>query len=366
MHSTRLRREHIHGVLLGTAIGEALGYARSGLTRRQALKGFGRPPLRYCFCPGRGIYGEQTRLTLLNAQALLNSRSDLRVFRRAFCGRLSWYALSLPLDGSRCTWASAIRSWLSRFSVSTGRKGQGSQAAARAVLSALAINGTGHRLVKWIEESTKLTHVDPVVINGCVALATLADCCVAKGDELDTGAALQQTIDVCSTSELANRLKELKDFLDQRRSPTAVARHFGWEDGISGDIVPSTVMATYCFLRYPKSFRRAVETAITLGGKSASLGAIVGALSGAHVGEASIPELLQVRLAGSPHGPEWIEKMAERFSHWPHGVDDLHLAPAQSSDPLMQIIRNLMGLPLLAFLVVRRGVVPSAKHRRRS
>ena len=55
MHSTHLRHKHIHGALLGAAVGDALGLARKGLTRRSAIRLNGSRPLKYELLPRRGI-----------------------------------------------------------------------------------------------------------------------------------------------------------------------------------------------------------------------------------------------------------------------------------------------------------------------
>jgi ADP-ribosyl-[dinitrogen reductase] hydrolase len=348
MHSTYLRKEHLHGLMIGVAIGDALGYSREGLDRRVALKMFGRPPLRYALLPGRGIYSDDTQLMLLSAQALLNSRSDMRLFRRAFQRRLSWYLLSLPVGVGRGTLKAAAKCWLMRIKSDTGVNSAGNGAATRAIFSALAINGSGHRLNRWIEQATKLTHTHPLAIDGCQVLAALADYgATHKPHAFDAFEALSRATDVSKQPEIKDRLSELAPFLERKRSPSAVARHFEWDRGIMGFMVPTTVMATYCWLRYPDNFRRAVESAITLGGDSDSLAAIVGGLVGAHVGYSQLPQELVRRLGGFPHSPGWIQDLAERLSHWPHGVDDLHVAPALSSDSPFQLIRNGMTIPLV-------------------
>jgi ADP-ribosylglycohydrolase len=209
----------------------------------------------------------------------------------------------------------------------------------------LAIHGTGHRLHKWVEETTKLTHTDPQAVDSCRVLATLAEHGVSHQEQFNASKALNEATEVSSDQALQSHLRQLASYLDASRSPSAVARHFGWDTGIEDHVLPITVMATYCWLRYPKKFRRAVESAICLGGASAALGCVTGSLAGAHVGQARISRRLRKRLNSRPHDPKWIEQMAERFSHWPHGAEDLHVAPAQSSDPFMQIVRNMVILP---------------------
>lgn len=355
MHSTYLRQEHIHGVLLGTAIGEALGLARNGMSRRSALKLYGRPPVGYRYLPRIGVYGDHTRLMLINAQALLNSRSDSGGLRRAFQGRLSWYLLSVPLGARKSIWKSAVRSWLSRFRLPSGVAVDDSSAASRAIFSTLAINGTGHRIGKWIEQSTQLTHTHPLAIDGCKVLARLADCAVkSPPGELNSAEALQAAIDFSQDADLREHLEKLQPLLAAGRSPSAVARQLGWSHGIDRHSLPATVMGAYCWLRYPNSFERAVGSAICLGGQTATLGAIVGGLVGAHIGYTQLPTKLKERLGGNPHGTEWISALADRFSHWPHGQDDLHMARAQTSEPMLQLLRNLFLIPFASFHWLKR------------
>ncbi len=356
MHSTFLRREHIHGLMLGVAIGDSLGLAREGLCRRRALKMFGKNTLRYQLWPGTGIYSDDTQLMLLTAQALLKSRSDGPAFRSNLQSRLKWYLLSLPVGIGRATLLSAGKCWFRRLRLPSGVNSAGNGAATRALINALAIHGTGHRLSRWVEESTKLTHTHPLAINGCQVLAALADhAATCKPEKFDSMLALDVAIDNSTCPDIRRKLKSLKPFLRQQRSPMAVARHFGWERYITGFIVPTTVMATYCWLRYPSDFKRAVQSAIHLGGDSDSVAAVVGGLVGAHVGARQLPKDLIQGLSGMTHNAAWIEKLAERLSHWPHGPDDLHAAPAQPSDPLGQLFRNLVTFPIVLSHVARRA-----------
>lgn len=345
MHSTLRRKEKIHGVLLGVAMGDALGLAREHLPRRVALRMYGRHPLNYRWLRGRGVYSDDTQLMLINAQALLQSRSDAKAFRSLFQRRLKWYPLSLPVAPASATLRAAGRCWLRRVRSTTGVNSASNGAATRAVFTALAIHGTGHRLLRWVEESTKLTHQHPLAVDGCQVLAQLAEYgATCKADSFNAREALDKAIAASSQAEIQRKLTELHTFLEQGRSPSAVARHFKWDCGVSDCSVPTTVMATYCWLRYPTDYRRAVSAAVLLGGDSDSLAAVVGGLVGALVGVNNLPEELVNKLGGYPHGVPWIEKLAERLSHWPHGLDDLHAAPAQPCDPLGQLLRNVLCL----------------------
>ncbi len=355
MHSTHLRKDSIHGLMMGVAIGDAVGLAREGLSRRVALKMFGRPILAYRLLPGLGIYSDDTQLMLMAAQAVLRSHSEWRPFSRSFLTRLAWYPLSLPAGVGRATILAALKSWLRATGMSTGCNSAGNGPATRAMFLTLALHGTDHRIPRWVEDSTRLTHTDPLATDGCLVLSRLTQIAgITRAKPIDQLDALQQVISVSKAAAIRDRLIELKPFLEQSRGPAAVARHFGWNSGISGFIVPTTVMATYCFLRYSADFKRGVLSAIRLGGDTDSVAAIVGGLIGAHIGYDMLPSDLVDRIKVTPHDADWIAEMAERLSHWPHGAEDLHYAPALPSNPLMQLFRNLLMLVLVLIHIVLR------------
>ena len=344
---------------MGVAISDALGFPREGLQRRTALKMFGSPKSAYRLLPGLGIYSDDTQLMLMAAQSLLRSRSEWRPFSRSYLRRLAWYPFSLPVGVGRATILAAFKSWLRITGLPTGCNSAGNGPATRAMFLTLALHGTDHRIIKWIEDSTRLTHTDPLALDGCLVLSRLVQAAgTTKTKPIDRLDTLQKAITGCKEAAIRDRLNELIPFLTQSRSPSAVARYFGWDRGISGFIVPTTVMATYCFLRYPTNFERAVRSAIRLGGDTDSVAAIVGGLVGAHIGYTQVPIDLVKRLRFFPHDAEWIAEMAERLAHWPHGVDDLHFAPALPSNPLMQLLRNFLVLLLvLVHLVLRTPFV---------
>ncbi len=356
MHSTHLRKDSIHGLMMGVAIGDALGFPREGLKRRVALKMFGRPSPYFQLLPFVGIYSDDTQLMLMAAQATLRCRSEWRPFRSSFLRRLAWYPLSIPVGAGRATILAAMKSWLRITGLPTSCKSAGNGPATRVIFLTLALHGTDHRTLKWVEDATRLTHNDPLAVDGCQALSRLVQIAgTTKNKSLDSCEALEQVIAGCKENLLREKLEQLRPFLAGDRSPSAVARHLGWDRGISGFIVPTAVMASYCFLRYPTNFERAVQSSIRLGGDTDSVAAIVGGLVGAHVGYLNLPTRLVEQINIFPHNASWINEMAERLSHWPHGVDDLHFAPALPSEPLLQLIRNLLSLLLVLFHLILRA-----------
>ncbi|MEM7473904.1 MAG: ADP-ribosylglycohydrolase family protein [Planctomycetota bacterium] len=356
MHSTYLRQLHSHGAFLGTAVGESLGLARQGLTRQSAIRYYGPDPLRYQLLPGFGIYGENTKLGFLFIQSLLNSRNDFDGLKQAFRWRLSWYPLSLSCNLSNSTLRAGARSWLMRFGLRSGTKSTDSAFASRAIYSGVVMQGTGHRLLNWAEEATRLTHHSEIATNCARVYCTLSSFACMRPKAFEPLEALELACNYTTDSELKEKLQQLVPFLSAKRGPRAVAKHFGWRTKIPAHCVATTVMATYCFLRFPKDFEKAVSSAVLLGGETAVLGASVGGLVGAHIGNERLPENLTSALRGYPHGLPWMERLASRVAQWPHGADDLAIAPALSSAPLLQVASNILLWPASLYHGSRRWI----------
>jgi ADP-ribosyl-[dinitrogen reductase] hydrolase len=351
MHSTHLRRVHIHGGLAGIAIGEALALPRNGLSAKRGLKLFGRPG-KYQYISGSGVYGEHTRLALLYAQSLLNSRNEMSNLRSAFRWRMSWYWVSLPPGVRRSTIGSGAKSVLRKLKIDTSTAAKDTGAMTRAVLSGSVMNGCGHRIVRWIEETTKLTHCNAMVLDVNRMIGVMADFGCSNPQEENVLTALEIVSQVCSEPALLDTLQKIEPLLKDGRSPKFAMKQLGW-NAIGDDPLQAGVMAAYCWLRYPRDFRRATSAACRLGGQVAAVSAVAGGLVGTHAGYTNLPEDLAKSIACAPHDTKWIKELADRFSHWPHGSDDLYRAPAQVSDPLGQVARSLYYYPLAALHALR-------------
>jgi ADP-ribosylglycohydrolase len=61
-------------------------------------------------------------------------------------------------------------------------------------------------------------------------------------------------------------------------------------------VVPSVAWSLYAFLRTPDDYWAVVRTAIAVGGDTDTMAAMAGALAGAHLGAAVLPQPLLERL----------------------------------------------------------------------
>src|SRR5271165_4467825 len=83
------------GVLLGTAVGDALGLPAEGLSPQRIRRRW-PGPLRMRFLFGRGMVSDDTEHTLMVAQALLAQPDDPKAFQRALAWKLRWWFAGLP------------------------------------------------------------------------------------------------------------------------------------------------------------------------------------------------------------------------------------------------------------------------------
>src|SRR5579863_7691961 len=105
------RTTQFAGVLLGTAVGDALGLPREGLSRRRARRLFGDPPLRHRFVLGRGMTSDDTEHACLVGQALLCAPDDPERFARSLAWRLRFWLLGLPAGIGSATLRATLKLW---------------------------------------------------------------------------------------------------------------------------------------------------------------------------------------------------------------------------------------------------------------
>src|SRR5689334_12933345 len=99
------------GVLLGTAVGDALGLPAENLSPGRIRRWWkGQWRMRLVF--GRGMISDDTEHTLMVAQALLSDSTDPRAFQRALGRKFRWWFAALPGGVGLATAKACLRLWL--------------------------------------------------------------------------------------------------------------------------------------------------------------------------------------------------------------------------------------------------------------
>lgn len=268
------------GVLLGTALGDALGLPYEGLAPARASRLF-PPPLRPRFIGGRIMVSDDTEHTLMTAQSLLACPDDPDAFARDLGWRLRGWLAALPAGVGMATLRACLKLWLGVSPSRSGVRSAGNGPAMRAAVLGVCLGRDPDRLRAFVRASTRLTHTDPRAERGALAVALMA-----------AGHPPQ------SLPELMDTDDELMALLD------------GWTPragGVKGYIYDT--LGAVVSLQGAADFRAAVSQAIALGGDADTVGAIAGGVAGARLGREGLP-------------PEWLDALWE----WPRTVawmDDL-------------------------------------------
>src|SRR5437667_8567598 len=99
------------GLLLGTAVGDALGLPAEGLSKNRIQRRW-QGPWRHRFVFGRGMCSDETEHTFMVAQTLLSHPDDPIAFQRCLAWKLRLWMLGLPAGVGFATLRAILRLWL--------------------------------------------------------------------------------------------------------------------------------------------------------------------------------------------------------------------------------------------------------------
>lgn len=308
--------DRIAGVLLGTAVGDALGLPREGLSRRRAERLFGPPPLKHCFLFGRGMVSDDSEHACMTAQALLHSANDATAFARSLAWRLRFWLLGLPAGVGSATLRGILRLWLGFPPSHSGVWSAGNGPAMRSPILGVCLGDDRDRLRAFVRASTRLTHRDPRAERGALLIALAAH----YGSRNDPGTirapeflrAVRQAL-LETDERLLQLLACIEDHHEHGSTLAEFAGALNCQRGVSGYIYHTVPVALYAWLCWPGQFRRAVEETVALGGDTDTTGAIAGALVGATCGTAAIPVEWLKGLWEWPRSVSWMRRLAERL-----------------------------------------------------
>jgi ADP-ribosylglycohydrolase len=150
-------QERIAGLLLGTAVGDALGLPSEGLTSDQIRRRWkGQWKMRFIF--GRGMVSDDTEHTLMVAQALLSHPEDGAAFQRTLAWKFRWWFVGLPGGVGLATAKACLKLWIGfpagRCAVNSAGSGPPMRSA---VLGAYFADEPDRRR-EFVLASSRLTH----------------------------------------------------------------------------------------------------------------------------------------------------------------------------------------------------------------
>ncbi len=351
-------QKHFEGILLGTAVGDAIGLPREGLSRRRAQRLFGGPPLRHRFVFGRGMTSDDTEHTRMVAQALLASRGDPQRFARSFAWRLRWWFLGLPAGVGLATGKACLKLWLGFGPRRSGVWSAGNGPAMRSAILGVYAWNDPDALARLVTASTRVTHTDPAAEHGALAVALAAAYavrCASLGRTVAAHDYLELVKEQLGGTSMLHLIDDLVGHVGRGTSFDEYLAMRGLSDGISGYVNHTVPVCLYSWLLSPSDFRAVVERVVTAGGDADSTGAIAGALAGVTSGADGIPAEWLDRLAEWPCGTAWLKRLAGAMSA--AGQVSSQSRPVPLFWPAV-ILRNVFFLCLVLIHGLRRLLPP--------
>lgn len=318
----------IEAVLIGTAVGDAVGLPCEGLSPRRARRLFGNPPLKHRLVFGYGTVSDDTDHTWMTAEALRSSAGEPGAFARSLAWRLRFWLLSLPAGTGMATARAILKLWVGFPPSQSGVRSAGNGPAMRSAILGVYAAGDLDRLRALVGACTRLTHTDPTAEQGALAVALAAayatGLCGAAPQPVDLLSLFREHLHDAPIFALLERAvasavvqSPLQDFL----------REQGLESGVTGYINHTVPVAISCWLRSPADFRTAVEQVILAGGDTDSTAAIVGALAAVSAGRGSIPA-------------EWIDRLVL----WPRTLGQARVLANQLTCPGLSGSRHCIAV----------------------
>lgn len=353
------RADKLAGVILGTAVGDALGVPYENLSRRRLGRMLGGRALGHRFLLGRGMVSDDTEHTCMVGQALLASPADAERFARSLAWSLRFWLLCLPAGIGRATLRAIVKLWLGFPPERSGVWSAGNGPAMRAALLGVCLGHDLDELRAYVRASTRLTHTDPRAERGALLVALAAWHGASVGHSGMAGASALAAIRGrlgATDAELNALLDQLDQHLQRDAPAEELANALGLRDGVSGYIYHTVPLALYCWLRNPGDFRQAVDDAIRLGGDVDTTGAIVGGLAGATVGARGIPREWLDGLAEWPQTIGWMHSLAARLASRFAGEGTAQRAPRYFWPG--RIPRNLLFFAVVLLHAFRRLLPP--------
>jgi len=308
-----IRQSAIVGVILGTAVGDALGLPYEGLSPRRAARMLGAPD-RYRLLFGRGMTSDDTEHTCMVAQALVAAGDDVDLLAGQLARRLRWWLAGLPAGIGLATLRATLRLWLGYPPQRSGVFSAGNGPAMRSAILGATVEELP-QLWSTVSVCTRITHCDPKAVWGAWAVA-LAARFAAEGRSLDArryAAELRETLANAGAAELLDLVDRAVMSAESGADTSQFAAALGLHRGVSGYVYHTVPVVLHAWFRHPRDFRTAVTAVIRCGGDADTTAALVGGIVGAGVGKMGIPADWLAGLADWPRSVRWMEHLAARL-----------------------------------------------------
>ena len=343
----------IHGALLGTIVGDAIGLPYEALSRRRGQRLLG-PPVRHRFLLGRGMMSDDGEHACMVAQSLcVAGPTDVDRFRRSLAWRLRWWLLGVPAGAGKATAKATIKLWLGFPPTRSGVFSAGNGPAMRAAVLGAAIDDPA-TLRAFVLASTTITHTDPKAFYGAMAVAVAARE-AKRGTTPDAYVdALRAALPEADALDMIDRIEGAVISAKAGEPATDLTELLGCMNWVSGYVYHTVPVAVQAWLAHPADFAAAVQSAIACGGDTDTVAAIAGGIVGAGGGADGVPADWQAGLFEWPRNRAWVNRLAGCLAR---SIESGQPVSPPGVGPLV-IFRNLLFLIAVLVHLLRRALPP--------
>ena len=347
-------RSKFAGVLLGIAVGDALGLPAENLSPERIQKLWhGDWRMRFLF--GRGMISDDTEHTLFVAQALLTEPEDASKFQRALARRLKWWFAALPGGVGLATAKACLRMWVGFPITKCAVASAGSGPAMRSAIIGAYFAHDAQRRRAFTLASSRLTHRSWQAETAALAIAEAAALAIRKSETPEPFELIELLRPLSSEEEWQTWLSRINSGLAAGTTVAEFACQAGLPNGITGYSLHVAPIALYSWMRHPGDFNTALTVALNCGGDTDTVGAVLGGIAGSTLGLEGIPQKWSANLADWPRTKAFMLSVAERLAE--QSVFGKTLGPVRYFWPGI-IPRNLLFIAVVLLHGFRRLLPP--------
>jgi ADP-ribosylglycohydrolase len=306
-------QERIAGLVLGTAVGDALGLPSEGLTADQIRRRWkGQWTMRFIF--GRGMVSDDTEHTLMVAQALLSHPGDVAAFQRTLSWKFRWWFIALPGGVGLATAKTCLKLWIGFPAGKCAVKSAGSGPLMRSAVLGAYFADEPEKRREFVLASSRLTHRGWQAETAALAVAESVALTMMNHGRPTASELVAALLGLSPEAEWKGLLTEIEASLKAQHSVSEFACSLGLKSAVSGYSLHVVPVALYAWLRHPDDYRTALISVLECGGDTDTTGAILGALAGASGGKRSIPAQWLNSLCEWPRSHFVVEQIAARLA----------------------------------------------------
>jgi ADP-ribosyl-[dinitrogen reductase] hydrolase len=309
-------------MILGTAVGDAVGLPAEGINKSRARKMF-KGPWRHRLVLNRGMLSDDTEHTIFAVQCLLAHAGNPDKFIRRLAMCLRWWLLSLPAGIGMATGRAIMKLCIGFPPRSSGVFSAGNGPAMRVAPIGAFFSENPERVDELTELCTRITHTDPKAIIAAKAIAQTSAWIVRANLEgrPDLSDFIQVLSSVSEDNEWRGLVSTVEAACKDGLSVEEFADKLGLRNGISGYIYHTVPVVLFAWYAHCGNYEETLTSIWECGGDTDTTGAIVGALAGLTVGETGIPSAWIDGIADWPRSTSKMIAMADALAAKAAGED---------------------------------------------